>query len=240
MTGDNPAARLHAILIKAKSRSGNQNCRNAWNEVLNISQTNESEFLMQLGKVSSLPHEIIEFVKNDYPEQLSTTSHWTNQVNSAFIQQDYNGQFSTFTSKIDNHSLNSLSLLSSLIANKTKTTVLPEDTLESMKTKINELINDLLEADLSVEFKQYLNRALSQILENINSYLITGINPIIDSIDMILGHAITDVNYREELKESGFGKSVLAVFHFLASFITVAAGISQYEDIGKFYLTLLN
>ena len=28
MNGDNPAARLHAILIKAKSRSGNENCRN--------------------------------------------------------------------------------------------------------------------------------------------------------------------------------------------------------------------
>lgn len=240
MNGDNPAARLHAILVKAKSKPGGENCRKVWSEILNIPRANEAEFLMQIGKVSSLTHEIMEFVRNEYPNQLNTTKHWTGQVNSAFIQQNYNSQFSTFTTKIDNHSLDSLSLLSDLIANKTKTTVLPEDTLESMKTKINELINDLLVADLSVEFKQYLNRALSKILENLNSYLITGINPIIDSIDMILGHAITDVNYREELKESGFGKSVLAVFHFLASFITVAAGISQYEDIGKFYLTLLN
>ena len=75
---------------------------------------------MQLGKVSSLPHEIIEFVKNDYPEQLRTTSHWTNQVNSAFIQQNYNGQFSTFTSKLI--IILYLSLLSSLIATKTNTT----------------------------------------------------------------------------------------------------------------------
>ncbi|MBB1420018.1 hypothetical protein H5187_22620 [Pseudoalteromonas sp. SG44-1] len=81
---------------------------------------------------------------------------------------------------------------------------------------------------------------LNRILENINSYIITGINPIIDSLDMVLGHAMTDLNYRHELKESGFGKKLIDTFHFVASFTTLAAGIAQFEDLGKFYATLLN
>ena len=66
MNGDNPAARLHAILVKAKAKPNNQNCRVAWSEILNISSKNESKFLMHMGKVTSLSHEIFEFVKNEY------------------------------------------------------------------------------------------------------------------------------------------------------------------------------
>lgn len=240
MNGDNPAARLHAILVKAKGKPNNQNCRAMWSDILNISSENESKFLMHMGKVSSLPYEIFEFVKNEYPNQLSTTTHWTKQVNSAFLKQDYNGQFSTFITKIDNHSLDNLSLLSDLIAGKTSTKVLPEDSLNSMRVKVQDLIDEMIKSDLSKEFKQYLNKALKQILEHINSYIITGINPIIDSLDMVLGHAVTDIAYRDELKESGFGEKLLGAFHFLASFTTLAAGIAQHEDLGKFYLSLVN
>jgi len=240
MNGDNPAARLHAILVKAKGKPKTQNCRAVWSEILKISSKNESKFLMQMGKVSSLPHEIFEFVKNEYPNQLSTTTHWSNQVNSAFLMQNYNGEFTTFIAKIDNHSLDSLSLLSDLIAGKTSTKVLPEDSLNSMRVKVQDLIDEMINSDLTKEFKEYLNKALNQILENINSYIITGINPIIDSLDMVLGHAMTDLNYRHELKESGFGKKLIDTFHFVASFTTLAAGITQFEDLGKFYATLLN
>lgn len=209
MNGDNPAARLHAILVKAKTKPNTGNCRAVWSDILNISPTNESKFLMQMGKVSSLPHEIIEFVRTEFPNQLKTTTHWTSQVNSAFLRQDYNGQFSSFITKIDNHSLDSLSLLSDLIAGKTSTKVLPEDSLNSMRVKVQDLIDEMINSDLTKEFKEYLNKALNQILENINSYIITGINPIIDSLDMVLGHAMTDLNYRHELKESGFGKKLI-------------------------------
>ena len=56
---------------------------------------------------------------------------------------------------------------------------------------------------------------------------------------MVLGHAITDVNYRNELN-GGFGEKLVAAFHILASFTTLAAGIAQHEDLGKFYLSFEN
>ena len=93
---------------------------------------------------------------------------------------------------------------------------------------------------LNTTLNKVLNKALNQILEHINSYIITGINPIIDSLDMVLGHAVTDIAYRNELKESGFGEKLLGAFHFLASFTTLAAGIAQHEDLGKFYLSFVN
>ncbi|MFQ3202120.1 MAG: hypothetical protein ACI87I_000416 [Pseudoalteromonas tetraodonis] len=240
MNGDNPAARLHAILVKAKGKPISQNCRAAWSDILNVSSKNESKFLMHMGKVSSLPYEIFEFVKAEYPNQVSTTTHWSTQINSAFLKQNYNSEFSTFITKIDNHSLDNLSLLSDLIASKTSTTVLDEDSLNKMRVKVQELIDEMLGSDLTKEFKEYLNKALNQILEHINSYIITGINPIIDSLDMVLGHAVTDIAYRNELKESGFGEKLLGAFHFLASFTTLAAGIAQHEDLGKFYLSFVN
>lgn len=42
---------------------------------------------------------------------------------------------------------------------------------------------------------------------------------------MVLGYVIIDVNYRNELKKSGFGEKLVVVFYIFVSFIILVVGI---------------
>ncbi len=105
MIGDNPAARLLVILESGKEHSAQTNCRNTWKNILGLEAEHDSVLMSRLGKVMELPDQIISTLKKDFPNQLSTYSHWSGQVNKAFFQQNLNGSWQEFIKHIDDHTL---------------------------------------------------------------------------------------------------------------------------------------
>lgn len=230
MIGDNPAARLLAILEDGRHIQTNMTSRKAWHQLLNVPEGDAPLLMSRLGKVMELPQQIIRIIDDEFPNQGGSYSHWSNRVNSGFEQQNINGNWNTFWQHIDSHTLNYLKLSADLIQTKTPTTLLNEETVEEIREKIDQLLNELLEGGFETEFKQFLSRALQRIIIVVDEYRISGAVPIIESVEIVFGHAFFDEKYRKEVSTTEFGKKLITVLSSVASSVTIALGIPQLPE----------
>lgn len=230
MQSDNPAARLFAILDEGKKVDANQNCRGVWQNLLNVSSSEQALLISRLGKLMELPQTIISIVEDEFPNQLKTCNHWSAQVNKAFMQQNLNDKWGSFSNHIDAHALNFLSITSELLQTKSPTKLLGDDELSDLREKIDSILNETIESDIDSEIKKYVAKGLSDLLRNIDEYRITGAQPIMDGVEIMFGHAFADENYREYLSNDGLGKKLVDILAAVASSVTIVLGAPQLPE----------
>lgn len=237
MQFDNPAARLLKILKEGRPINSNQSCRDVWHGLLQVNKSDSALLMSRLGKLMELPQIIIREIQDNYPNQVSTHEHWSQKVNTAFMQQNLNGKWSEFMQHIDSHTLNYLSMSADLLDMKAETQVIPEDKLSEIKSKVNELLAEALESEIDPDFKRYIVRYLYKITVAIDEYHISGVQPISESIESAFGHAVLDESYKENLSNTEFGSKVVTVLGFLASAVTVAVGLPQLPESFHYLLS---
>lgn len=226
MNNDNPAARLLSILERGKQFPSNINCRTVWNQLLLVE--NDSALLMsRLGKIMELPEQIILALREGFPNQKNTWSHWSTKVNAGFMQQNLNANWDTFINHIDEHSITYLALAADLLQSKSNTKTISDDEIKSVREKLSQVYDEVLSVDLPDEVKKYLIRYLRKILIGIDEYYLTGALPLLDAVDTMVGHAAIDTNYRSFLRDTVLGKKILETLGAMANVVTVAVGIPQ-------------
>ena len=235
MLSDNPAARLLAILEEGNRRKPEERCEKIWADLLGTGN-NKSLLMSRLGKVMSLPGEIIEVLEREFPNQGDSHRHWSNQVNKGFMEQNLHAKWESFRSCIDQHTLNYLKLTADLLQGKTNSTLLEPATIEEVRENINSVLSEVVESELSDDVRTYLVRALQRILVAIDEYRITGATPILEAMEVTLGHAFSDPEYRTALLETEMGQTVVNVLSAVASSITIAVGLPQLPETFKFLL----
>ena len=221
MRHDNPADRLLAILEEGMRYKRDTNCRNVWQALLGV-QDNNSLLLSRIGRLMELPGEIISSLKECYPEQGNTWSHWESQVNTAFMQQNLNGQWQGFIGQIDDQSINTLRLTSSLLELKSKIKNIPEEDLDKFKSTLLDLMDQVLQSDIDFELKKYLVRSIRRLINSIEEYKLTGAVAICDAIESTVGHAWLSPAFGEFLKTTDLGKKFASTLSVMADAITVA------------------
>lgn len=227
MQYDNPAARLLSILVDGKNIDVNQKCRRAWAGLLNVDASNGALLTSRIGKLMSLPQEIIDRTKEIYPGRAPTWDHWSTQVNNAFAAQNINGAWQTFISGVDNHTITYLQLSADLLETNSKIKKLDLDDLISLRNKIGELLAEVIGSEVDQSIKKYIVHHLYKILTAIDEYKITGSLPILDAVEATIGHAYLDQQYRKFLQGNEIGTKVLEVLGATADIVTVAIGIPQ-------------
>lgn len=227
MIGDNPAARLLAILELGIKQEQNIKCREVWRVLLDVEKGNDALLMSRLGKFMELPEQAIQIIKKDLPNQKGTYRHWSSQVNKAFSEQNLNGLWQTFRGHIDEHTLTYLRLTADLIQTKSSTSILTSENIQELKSKIDQLLSEVLASDFEYEVKHYIARYLQKILVSIDEYRISGALPIIESVEGAFGHAFFDEDYRKAMADTEIGKTIVSVLSALASAITVALGAPQ-------------
>lgn len=239
MIGDNPAARLLVILEEGKNHASHANCRSVWKKLLQLEAEPDSVLMSRLGKVMELPDQIITILKKDFPNQSSTTSHWSNQVNNAFSQQNLNGQWAEFSTHIDVHTIMYLRLSADLIQTKSPTNLIDPLEVKELREKVSELLAELLESDFNPEFKEYLARCLQKMLMAIDEYRISGALPIMDTIEGAFGHAFFNAGYKQDLSNTKFGSKVFSVLSSVADTMTLALGVPMLPQAFGTYIELI-
>ncbi|MCL1164353.1 hypothetical protein L2728_21235 [Shewanella chilikensis] len=227
MIGDNPAARLLAILELGIKQDPKISCREIWRTLLNVENGNDALLMSRLGKLMELPEQAIQIIKKDLPNQKDTYKHWSAQVHKAFSEQNLNGPWQTFRAHIDGHTLIYLRLTADLMQTKSSTSILTSKNIQELKSKVDQLLSEVLAGDLEHEIKQYIARYLQKILISIDEYRISGALPIIESVEGAFGHAFFDENYRQTMAETEIGTKIVSVLSALASAVTVALGAPQ-------------
>jgi len=229
---DNAAGRLLHILNEGKKiNKNNTSSKEAWSKLLNIKVDNSALLMSRLGKVMELPNQIIDEINNYYPNQKKSYTHWNKKVNDAFASQDLNGKWNTFIDYIDEHTINYLTMSVDLLDNKENTKLLTEKEISDIKTKINILIDDIIKLDTDDNFKKYMTRYLRKIIIAIDEYKITGVSPILESLEVTLGHAFVDESYRNNIQKTEFGTKLMTTLTAIASVVTIAVGLPQISDL---------
>jgi len=223
---DNPAGRLLNILEKAEKIKSHVVSRTAWAEIFEI-ENDDALLVSRLGKVMALPHEIITDINLHFSEQSGSYTHWSKQVNLAFTHHNLNTEWSKFIEHIDEHTINYLKMSVALLDTKENVKVVSNDDIKKIRNKIDKILQEIIGLDIDEEFKKNITKYLRKIIIAIDEYNITGIVPIMESVESTLGHVFIDEKYKDELMNDDYGLRIRKALGFVADIITVSLGLPQ-------------
>jgi hypothetical protein len=229
MNYDNPAVRLLAIINEGKGHSVEANCRKVWEKILRV-ENNNPLLMSRFGNVMELPEAAINAIRDNYPNQGNTWSHWESQVNGAFMSQDLNGQWQSFIGRIDGHTITYLTVAADLLHAKSNTKAILGDEVSALRDSLNEILSTVISGDLPEDVKKFVVRNIRKILLSIDEYSITGALPILDAVESTLGHAHIDKQYWSFLRDTELGKRLLDTLRAMANVVTIAVGLPQLSQ----------
>jgi len=225
---DNPAERLHTLLLAGKSIHKNTEARVAWRSLLNLNE-NEIEYvlILRIGSVMALPSQVMEIMSNNFTSDRWKTSHWLKVMETAFSKNNLNSNWSNFIDLIDDRTLTELGMLSTIIETKGHVETIDRETLENFKSQINSIKNEVINNEsIDENLKKTIAKYLKKIIDAIDNYQISGVEPIMEAIEAAIGHTAIDEDYRNALKSEGLGKKLGDVLGAIANSITIAEGLA--------------
>ena len=227
---DNPASRLLQILEAGRKHPGNANCRAVWLDVLKAGKDN-AELNAKIGKVMQLPLEIIDLLKEHYGAQGDTWSHWSTQVATAFMSQNLNSNWASFSGHIDDHTIMYLRMAVGLLDAKISVRRMSDENLKKLYASFTALLAEILHSDLDSSLKKFLVDHLRRIVSAIEDYSISGGSALLDSLEVVVGHAYLDPSYRTFLTSTELGARILESLSVAANLVTVAVGVPQLAQV---------
>ncbi|HDR8937053.1 hypothetical protein LGM38_17725 [Burkholderia vietnamiensis] len=223
---DNPATRLLNILQAGRKMNTADPCRNVWHQLLSTNG-NEAMLMSRLGKLMTLPGEIVQAYTRHYPDRGSTWSHWFKQVNTAFVSQQLSSNWQTFIGHIDDHTMAYLGMTADMLAHRDFVAKIEAEQLEALRKDVSELLQEALESDLEPKTKDAIARHLQRLLIALDEYAVTGALPVLDAVEGSIGHTAFDQQYAAALKETSIGQRFVTILTTAANVVTVVVGLPQ-------------
>ncbi|HCR3024261.1 TPA: hypothetical protein ON323_003355 [Serratia marcescens] len=240
---DNPAQRLLDILEEGKQYNTGENCRAVWKKMLHIQHNAEHHILIRLSQVMALPERIVQVRENNFPSLRGKSTHWENCVSTAFTSQNLNESWYTFFRHIDERTLFELGTLSDLFDTRGAHSTIDMNEIDSLLIRITELREEIRHSNLSSAMKTMLLKQLTQIQEALESYFISGVEPVMDAVQSTLGLAVIAPEYKEEIKSgsgSQFGDRISTLLGDVANVVTVAGALPALPVAIQSALSLLS
>lgn len=222
---DNAAERLHNFFQNTRpSAERNEVARNVLRKYLNLKENaQDHELYIGISGLLQLPMIIQNEIDENFPN--SKITHWHSKVENSFNILSLSASWRDVLSPIDERTMTELSTLSLLFSTKGEIEVIVQDDLIGFIEKINELKNDTLSSSLPDGMKSGILKYLNKILSALETYHITGAEPIMEAMESMVGRTVLNKAYGEALAETGIGKKVGEMIALLANTITVAQGI---------------
>lgn len=184
---DNPAQRLLDLLEQGNKYQRTDNCRAVWQQILQVEGRAEQHLLTRLAHAMALPGRIIQVREDNFSTLRGKSVHWKTCVDKAFVSQSLNSTWSSFQDNIDDRTLTELGMLSDLFETRGAHAGIAAEEIEVLLERITQLRSEIRESELSATMKTLLLKQLSQIQEALESYSISGVEPVMDAVQSTLG-----------------------------------------------------
>jgi len=240
---DNPAQRLLEILEKGQGYSTTRNCREVWIAILQIRENEEHHLLSRLASVMALPGRIIQVREDNFATIRGRSNHWKTRVEQAFFRQNLDSVWETFWSNIDKQTLSEIGLLSDVFETRGAHAGMNEGEVENLLARIAELRSEIRNSELSSSVKTLLLRQLAKIRDALESYSISGVEPVMDAVQSTLGLAVLHPDYRQEISKnaaSQFGEKISDLLSDVANVVTIAGALPALTVAVNTALNLLS
>ncbi|KHJ69301.1 hypothetical protein QU24_04495 [Pantoea rodasii] len=190
---------------------------------LNMQGAPDHHLYKGIAGLLSLPDEIHNILNQHFPHRRWT--HWLEKVNACFSKINLNAQWASAIDTVDDRALTELEMISTVLEAKGQIALIDQDEMDVFREKINALKSDVISAELSSGIKQSILHYLNKILAAIESYQITGVEPIMEAMESAIGRAALNEDYRDALRETGVGKKLGEIISLVANAVTIAQGI---------------
>ena len=225
---DNPAQRLLDLLEQGNKYKKAENCREVWRHLLLAEGMEEHHLLIRLAHAMALPGRIIQVREDNFSTLRGKSNHWKSCIDRAFVSQILNSDWNTFWQHIDDRTLTELGMLSDLFETRGAHAVIAAEEINDLLARITQLRNEIRESGLSATLKTLLLKQLSQIQEALESYSISGVEPVMEAVQSTLGLAVLHPEYRNEISKgtgSQFGEKISSLLTDTASVVTIAGAM---------------
>lgn len=230
MENFNSAKRLLNILQDCKNLEASPlSAKEAWKKVFNIQDENDVLLFSRIGKLMQLEQDVLNDIQEYYPHLVENQKQWTSQLNTAFSRLNFQEKFNKFTSLIDVHIINYLSMASDLLATKEYIKIEINE-LEKFKNEIIALIEEVFSSEINIKVKHFIIKNLNELLSAIEEFNITGVEPIFEKIESFVGHALYDKNYKEVMSKQPVGQKIWGILNAFAVMFTLANEIPKLPD----------
>lgn len=237
---DNPAQRLLDILESGREHAVHLNCRSVWKKILDVRQDNEQLLLSRLAKALELSGRIIQVRENHFSSLRGNSNHWKTRVEKAFMAQSLNSTWESFIQHIDTHTISELAMLSDLFESRGAHATMKGEEIETLIERIAELRAEIRTSDLSADMKSLLLRQLSQIQDALESYDISGIEPVLDAVQSTIGLTALNLGYRSELKDGQFSTKISQLLTDASNAVTAAGALPAISAAASSVITYLS
>jgi hypothetical protein len=224
----NPAARLHAILTRAKNVPAADKMVDGWRRSLQLPQEMDDFTVMsKVGRVFTLPDLITKEIERFNDLEFDLYLGWRKDLGDAFRHVNFRTQFSQFSGKISTSLLMNIRFCAHELEKRIPEKQLSPEQVVELREAVWTLYNEVLKSELPPQLLRYALDHLFLIIEALDNYEITGAAGIELALNAVIGSVITQRDVAKKFSESDMGDKFWKTMSKIA--ITLELGKFGYE-----------
>lgn len=233
---ENSAARLLSILENGKDHPKTEICSAVWMTLLGAESN--YEIPGKLGKLLHQADQTAGIIIAAHPDEAEAVKYWRQRIFAALNETPLGGQWQNFYKHIDGHVLNYLRGHAKLINFDNPQKAVPADTLCHIRELALEAKNSLIESNLEAIVKLNLAKKLSEIIESIDDYKITGFSEVFDTASSLIGQIIQLPESRKSaLRESAASSKIWETFKSISDAAQATSGyVALAQSVKQFFI----
>ena len=231
-TPNNPAERLHVLLLAAKQnpKLRQQEAIKAWASLLLVPDGNESLILRRLGGVMDLPMQIKEQISSIPEIEHALYLRWMPKIEGAFRAHHLGGGFAGFLDTIDDTTLFGIEHCASLLARRAPELGIKPEDLESIANEVADLVAQVRDSEIEEDLKLFILKHLYTIRKAIDEYQLFGAKPLSTAMGEAMASLVTDPETAIKVSNTTQGQQLWRIVKRLSLVFAAAEGGGKLVD----------
>lgn len=226
--GNNPAARLNALLLSARNQAPDTNARMAWSAVLSVQHTDTATLMRACAGVVSLAYQtrlLVQTYGTENPDLVLEQFHLIEGTVDNFANLDM--AMSQFMNQYNDLADYCLRLCSALIDRYDAEPIAEEEAVTSLTDQVAALVRAVLDSDLDPAIKAWLVARLNEVELKLRHIKIYGQPGVVAALDELLGGAVRKPGWWVRVRQSPIWPDLSTVLAKLGDIARVDAAYRQ-------------
>lgn len=230
-TGDSAAARLHDIVTSAHDCGGNMPIREVWAETFRIPATDTGALLTAVAALIELTAKAKNEIQGLDVVSTSLILEPLDQVERALSRTNLEASWESFKGFLDDRTMYGLRLCADMTARRTPVRPIDHKEIEALLKAVETLQDELLDAQLPADLKEYLSAELTKIREALILYRIRGTAGLEEILRRIAGGLLFEGSRLKQVASDAPAQDYLhrfrGILSSLASMVSIAQGFKE-------------
>lgn len=236
LTLNNPAGRLHQLLVEAQQIKNNSPIADGWRTLLKIEGKSIADLLERLAPVLRLPHQAKAAVLALENENHNLLLRWLPKVESAFSIINLQAPWEQFKVHLDPTTMYSLEVCGDRLSVRSPEGAIETETLNTILGQTRDLRGEVAAADLDRVLKDFLLRHLGEIEYAIENYRVRGTPGIQQAMRQSVGEIFTRPEVAAKVGQTSFGKRFVAIVLAINTVVSFGGNVARIEERFSQYL----